>query len=50
MDPGRGYDRGLLYSTFRTRLHEDDDERRACGADDVEGIYSGRYSDKYAFR
>ena len=50
MDPGRGYDRGLLYSTFRTTLHEDDDERRACGADDVEGIYSGRYSDKYAFR
>ena len=50
MDPGRGYDRGLLYSTFRTRLHEDDDERRACGADDVEGIYSGRCSEEYSFR
>jgi hypothetical protein len=50
MDPGRGYDRGLPYSTFRTRLHEEDDERRACGADDVEGIYSGGYSEKYGFR
>ena len=50
MDPGRGHDRGLLFSTFRTRLHEDDEERRACGADDVEGIYSGGCSEKYGFR
>lgn len=50
MDPGRGHDRGLLYSTFRTRLHEDDDELRACGADDVAGIYSGGCSEKYGFR
>jgi hypothetical protein len=50
MDPGRGHDRGLLCSTFRTRLHEDDDERRACGADDVEGIYSGECSEKDRFR
>ncbi len=50
MDPGRGYDRGLLYSTFRTRLHEDDDGRHACGADDVEAIYSGGGSEQYGFR
>jgi hypothetical protein len=50
MDPGRGYDRGLLCSTFRTRLHENDYGRRACGADDVEGIYSGGCSEKYGFR
>ena len=50
MDPGRGYGRGLLYSTFRTRLHEDDDGRRTCGADDVVAIYSGGCSEKYRFR
>jgi hypothetical protein len=38
MDPGRGHGRGLLYSTFRGSLHEEDDGRRACGADDVEGL------------
>jgi hypothetical protein len=50
MDPGRERDRGLLCSTFRRRLHEDDDESRACGADDIEGIYSGGCSEKYGFR
>jgi hypothetical protein len=50
MDPGRGHDRGLPCSAFRKRLQEDDDGRRACGADDVEGIYSGGCSEKYGFR
>jgi hypothetical protein len=50
MDPGRGYDRGLLRSTFQTRLHENDDGRRARGADDVAGTYSGGCSEKYGFR
>lgn len=45
MDPGRGHDRGLLFSTFRTRLHEDDEKRRACGADDV-----GEYLFRREFR
>ena len=36
MDPGRAYDRGLLSSTFRDRLHEDDDGCRTFGADDVD--------------
>jgi hypothetical protein len=38
MDPGRGHDRGLLCSAFRKSLHEDNDDWRACGADDVKGI------------
>jgi len=36
VDPGRAYDRGLLSSTFRDRLHEDDDGCRTFGADDVD--------------
>jgi hypothetical protein len=38
MDPGRAHGRGLLYSTFRETIHEEDDGSRASGADDVEGI------------
>ena len=50
MDPGRGHDRGLLCSTFRKDYTKMMMDVRACGADDVEGIYSGGCSDKYVFR
>jgi hypothetical protein len=50
MDPGRGHDRGLLCSTFRKRLHEDDGVLHACGVDDVEAINSGGCFKKYVFR
>lgn len=48
--PVAEHDRGLLCSTFRKRLHEDDDELHAYGVDDVEGFYSGGCSEKYGFR
>ncbi len=51
MDPGRGHDRGLSSSTFRGSLHKKDDTCcRACGADDVEVIFSGECSENYGFR
>jgi hypothetical protein len=50
LNPGRWLDRGLFYSTFRKSLHEDDEELHACGVDDVEGVNSGRCSEKYGFR
>jgi hypothetical protein len=33
---GRWNDRGLFFSTFRMRLHEEDDRFHAFGVDDVE--------------
>jgi hypothetical protein len=47
--PVAEHDRGLLRSTFRKRLHEDDDEFHAYGVDDVEGINFGGCSEMYGF-
>jgi len=48
--PVADYDRGLLCSTFRKRLHEDDEEVHAFGVDDVEesipaGVQINTFSD-----
>ena len=49
LDPGRGFDRGLFFSTFRKRLYESDEGFHACDDDDVEGVISGECSEKYVF-
>jgi hypothetical protein len=49
IDPGRAYDRGLLFSTFGARIHKRDDGGHACGVDDVEA-YLGEGSENRGFR
>lgn len=48
--PVAEYDRGLLCSTFRKRLHEDDGVFHACSVDDVEVVNSGGCLNKCVFR
>jgi hypothetical protein len=47
--PGRAYDRGLLFSTFKTRIHKKEWWGHAYGADDVE-VYLGECSENHGIR
>lgn len=49
LGPDRWHDRGLFHSTFRKRLHDDDEGFHAFGVDDVVLVNSGGCLKNYVF-